>query len=96
MLFHFYLYTTSPPRDAASLGMATAEEDRSAALAAASGTTTGMAAVFLFFTFIILVVPRRGGIGVIGGPQVDTGCGTSCTSPCGGDSFRTLLGGGRH
>ena len=48
MLFHLYLYTTSPPRDAASLGMATAEEDRSAALAAASATTTGMAAVFLF------------------------------------------------
>ena len=95
-MFHFYLYTTSPPRDAASLGTATAEEHRSAALAEASATTTGMAAVFLFFTFIILVVPRRGGIGVIGGPLADTGCGTSCTSGRGGASFRTFLGGGRH
>ena len=49
-----------------------------------------------FFTFIILVVPRRGGIGVIGGPQENTGCVASCISPCGTDSFRTLLGGGRH
>ena len=60
------------------------------------GTTTGMATALFFFTFFIIVVPRRGGIGVIGGPQADTGCGTSCTGPCGGESFRTFLGAGRH
>ena len=54
VLFHFYFYTTHPPRDAASLGTATAEEHRSAALAAESATTTGMSAVFLFLHSLYL------------------------------------------
>ena len=61
------------------------------------GTTTGMATALFFFISFIIVVPRRGGIGVTGSPQADTGCGTSCTLAVAlPASFCTFLGGGRH
>ena len=61
MLFHFYLYTTSPPRDAASLGTATAEEHRSAALAEASGhhNRHGHCIVFLYILYHCSATSRR-------------------------------------